>query len=738
MYYVDSIAAFHDMKPVQPPITAAPPATLAQADLPARVRRILGAYLASLGSEVRTRLNDTLVELEQQVYRGAQSNGLQEHQLANLDSLRRRRGDLALQFLSYLEAQLARTRLPQTSGPAGVRRIEYSSLSLVDHEAMDQEVLLEQLVHRHETHSRPGLFLLGQRFGVLAGAPAFDVSRIPAGPQSLCDALRDTLQVLQVDPQFRLPLCRAFEQRGMAEYDAWLGVLNDLLEKEGVLPGLVYLPPLARTQRVGRTPAGAPADAGWAGPKVAAQSIPADLSTMTFADLQRLLSNHHAHAAAADAVPAPGTLTSSDVLAALRAVQMQARPAQDGHDTAPRNVRDLRENLLAHARAQHGAHAGLNRHDADSLELLELLYEQVQRDVHDNNPVAEMLAKLQGPMAQAVLRDEDFFVHPEHPARELLNAVAEAGTTWLGEEDGDPHLVQRLRQTVDLVVANYNGDAAVFEQATRDVRSHVEAATRKAEMAERRHIEAARGKERLEMAKQRAAGAIDSMLQTHQPPKFVQTLLKQAWADALTLISLRSDQDSPEWTEALRLTGRIGTLTSPAAEPTAGDEELATTVQSALIRVGYHEDEAGAIARRLSGNDDSLSRTELTTRLKARARLGEQAETPKEPLSPRTPREQELHEQVRSLPFGTWFEFVRDAQGDAVRHRLSWYSPATDRALFVNQRGQPVGEQTLDGIARLMAQNRARVLAGHTGRLVDRAWRTALGALGDTHDGDAP
>ena len=107
------------------------------------------------------------------------------------------------------------------------------------------------------------------------------------------------------------------------------------------------------------------------------------------------------------------------------------------------------------------------------------------------------------------------------------------------------------------------------------------------EMAERRHIEAARGKERLEMAKQRAAGAIDSMLQTHQPPKFVQTLLKQAWADALTLISLRSDQDSPEWTEALRLTGRIGTLTSPTAEPTAGDEELATTVQSALIRVGY-------------------------------------------------------------------------------------------------------------------------------------------------------
>ena len=35
-----------------------------------------------------------------------------------------------------------------------------------------------------------------------------------------------------------------------------------------------------------------------------------------------------------------------------------------------------------------------------------------------------------------------------------------------------------------------------------------------------------------------------------------------------------------------------------------------------------------------------------------------------------------------------------------MRRRLSWYSPVTDNALFVNQRGQRVGEQSLDSVAR--------------------------------------
>jgi hypothetical protein len=141
------------------------------------------------------------------------------------------------------------------------------------------------------------------------------------------------------------------------------------------------------------------------------------------------------------------------------------------------------------------------------------------------------------------------------------------------------------------------------------------------------------------------------------------------------------------------------------------------------------------IAQRLTqrvpeGEDDPASRTELAVKLKARARLGEdpaKAQRPK--LPPRTPEEQARYEQLRVMPFGTWIEFVTNQQGDVVRRRLSWFSPVTDNALFVNQRGQRVGEHSLDSLSRMIASGQARIVTAARGRLVDRAWQAAVSAL---------
>ena len=95
----------------------------------------------------------------------------------------------------------------------------------------------------------------------------------------------------------------------------------------------------------------------------------------------------------------------------------------------------------------------------------------------------------------------------------------------------------------------------------------------------------------------------------------------------------------------------------------------------------------------------------------------------------RTAEEQAQYDHLRTLPFGTWIEFTTNQQGDMVRRRMSWYSPITDHVLFVNQRGQRTGEQSMDAVARLMATGNARVVTTDRGHLVDRAWQAAMGAL---------
>ena len=107
-------------------------------------------------------------------------------------------------------------------------------------------------------------------------------------------------------------------------------------------------------------------------------------------------------------------------------------------------------------------------------------------------------------------------------------------------------------------------------------------------LAERRHVEAARGKERLELARRQANAQIDQCCDLQAPPRFVQTLLRQAWADALTLTRLRHGDDSPQWQERLLQTERIAAVTAQAVDANGGtDAVLASEVESALVQVGY-------------------------------------------------------------------------------------------------------------------------------------------------------
>ena len=322
----------------------------------------------------------------------------------------------------------------------------------------------------------------------------------------------------------------------------------------------------------------------------------------------------------------------------------------------------------------------------------------------------------------------------QHPARQLLNAVAESGARWLDDDDIDPQLLPPLQQAVDHVVENFDGDTAVFEASNRDLQAQLQHLARKAEMAERRHVEAARGKEKLEIAKRQAAETIARRSSANSAcRKFVRALLNQAWADVLTLTLLRQGEDSADWQQQLEMTR----ASSPPAAAAAARSDPAwpRTIEAALGQVGYHAEEAAAIARRLTSaleddEDDPASRTELTMRLKARVRLGEDDRGDASRNCRRaTPRSRRSYDQLRVMPYGTWIEFITNQQGDVVRRRLSWYSPMTDKALFVNQRGQRVGEQSLDSVARMLARGQARIVVAERGRLVDRAWQATLNAL---------
>ncbi|MGO4552523.1 DUF1631 domain-containing protein [Lysobacter sp. 2RAF19] len=788
------------------PGTHTPPATLASANLPRRVRRVMEHLLSFVSDEMARHLSQMLNEAEQQLFRladHARNPGIQAGHMETLRTLRLNRADLVPRYLIGLEAALAGIRDPklaQKIGGTGAKPPSFRNLSLVDDDSMDEESVLRDIALRHESRASLPLHLLGQRFGVLAGAPAFDAERLAVGPQMLGRILREATNALQLGLEARLLLFRTFDRIVMVHYSHLAETMNALLERDGILPSLAYVPlrlrptvqnakPQPRREKGAPAPhaggggsgggegsfalggdaeapratGAAPAESEGEGesapppqPRVGGgrgrvmgprEQLRPHTAWMGEADgeetgydedqayalLQQLLSGRR------DLIGKlrPGRperarmeLTTPDLLRALDSFVASPATSPTG---SPRSLLDIKQTLLAQSRQVHGKGAAFSREDNDAFELLGMLYSQIEREVRRDTPAVGLLGRLQVPLLRVALQDRAFFVRQQHPARQLLNAVAESGATWLGDEEVDPQLVHSLRGAVEHVVQNFREDPAAFDTANRELQASLQQLARKAEVTERRHVEAARGKEKLELAKRRSNEVIEVSVRDQRLPKFVRALLNQAWADVLTLCLLRHGEDSEEWQRQLEATQHIVAATTGKATGEV-DPQLTQQIESSLVQVGYHIDEAAAIARRLTtgiaeDEDDPASRTELAMKLKARARLGEDSETPKPKMAPRNPDEQAAYEHLRTLPFGTWFEFVSNQQGDRVRRRLSWFSPITDNALFVNQRGQRLAEQSLDSLARMMAIGQAYIVTADKGRIVDRAWQAALSAL---------
>ncbi|MDH1661180.1 DUF1631 domain-containing protein [Stenotrophomonas sp. GD03777] len=740
-------------------ITSADKARLAASDLPPRVRELLGALIGLCRQTLAAPLILTVEALEQTLLHDAdraRNPQLQAELMAQRGQLHAFSGHFADRMLDAVADALIRLREPTAHFNPGSTPPPLPGmlgLSLVDEHEVDRDLLLTEMVRRETLRSTNTLNLLGQRLGVLAAAPAFEADTLPLAPQALCAMLRRIAEQDSLTVDVQLALYRSFERQVLERLGDILDRANALLAQHGVLPGLVYTPYLARssstrriiTQSVGGGRATQPAKraaaplTGWNGSapagswsslvqdafqddSTAGAALPG-LTTSTGSALHALLQQaRHASAAPADRDAVP----SAAVDAVLARLQAQS--------SAATGVADLQAAVVAQLRSEHGTQAQLGSHDRDSLDLLRMLMQQVQQQQRPDPVPAALLARLQVPLARAAMADPGFFVRDEHPARELLNQIAEVGANWLADDDVDPQLLQRMAQSVQGLLGQDARAPEAFASANEDVQQHQRAAAHRAELAERRHVEAARGKERLELARRQASAQIDQCCDAQEPPRFVQTLLRQAWADALTLTRLRHGDDSPQWQERLQQTQRIAAITAqPVDAPGGTDATLAAEVEAALLQVGYHAEEAAAVARRLAtpgGEDESTSRTELSARLKARARLGEHAGTAAgtTPATPRSSAEEAAYQQLSSLPFGSWFD-IDTGDGTLRRQRLSWYSLLTGHALLVNPRGQKIADTDLDTLARQISAGQAQLVTEDKARLVDRAWEASLGAL---------
>lgn len=741
-------------------------------DLPPRVRALCEGLLKLARDWFAPGAEQALGEIEAKLFQQAERAGNSTEQQQHFEALRvfkESRTLIAPRFLRTIESGIAsiRTQAPSAAREdAGTTR---TPLELVDAASLDEDLALREVAARAEMRASQALHVFAYRMAVIAATPPQHEDAMPLGPAAFADALRTAFSGIGLGIEYRVLAYRIFDRFAFGELARFYESANQWLRQERVLPNfqLTYRAPAT----AGRTPASASAsDPSTQEPE--ATPAPAASSPAATTPAQAPAAPAAAAHAPAPATAAPQATTPAHSIAetpqfsTLRNL-LAARRRADGEEAAgsaaqaPAIGKDDLQRVLAtmqHAESQagprrydsqrlhntlavklrragaKGSALGLGGEDQDTVELIGMLFDYVTRNIRQDSQARSLVGQLHVPVLRIALSDKTFFTRRDHPARELINTIAETGERWLDDADADPELAAKMRVVVDQVCTSFDGDVAVFEGMAHDLDQHLKLLARRADAAERRHVEAAKGRDRLDLARETARAAMVGLLKNRKPSQRLRTLLENTWTDALALAALRGGSDGQEFMDCLDIAAQLVARGERPLGSEPGDDKLRQGASEHLRAVGLHEDEITGLLDNLfveAPTDAALAQLKrIDEALRAKPRLG--GDSPKrqpKPVPVLDDLARKMLDQILHTPFGTWFEFVKNQQGETVRRKLAWYSPMTGNCLFVNQRGARIEDLTLELLACEMARGQARVAAKDRPRFVDRAWKTIVDLL---------
>jgi hypothetical protein len=729
------------------------------------VRDIASRRLHALLGNMFEHVDDALFDLAEK----AENNATQMHYFDGMREVRKCRPNIERSYLAQVGRELANFGNVRRPAVAEVSPLPSGplELSLVADNELEESLAITSMISKNESRLSRDLFAVNQRLSVICGGIKVEDASNPVGPALLAQAFRQAMRELPADMRVKLIIYKLFDRYVLSTLEDLYQEINAELIGAGVLPQLRH--EIAR----GTSPKGASAesraanavaDAGEAVDRIATGQD--DVSSELLHTLQSLFSARRGQPAGAVAGGTSSSRivpTANELLGALSVLQSQivggasitAQTANLGSADIAHEVAQLKEHLLAQIGALRGERPShVSNIDEDTIDLVGMLFEFILEDRNLPAQMQVLLARLQIPYLKAAILDRRLFAHRQHPARRLLDGLAEMAKSWSEESDKDHRLLDKVKSIVDRLLHDFDDDTGIFERLAGELQAFQETTRRRADLAEQRVAESTRGREKLEHARRRAAREILERIDGQALPPLIHGVLARAWANYLVLTLLRQGEGSTEYADALRFVNEFiaSTRLGHDAQGRQTLRSMLPGIERALRRglshVAFQENDT----ERLLAHLHTYYRQQLGESLRPDELPDEQASLPipesvqaivevSEPAAARPVAANvmddefdidALHldgdqlETVMALKPGTWLEFCPTGE-HAERAKLSWISPMSGRYLFVNRRGLKVADYAPQELAASLAAGSARLL--DSSALFDRAMDAIVGRL---------
>ena len=657
-----------------------------------------------------------------------------------------------------------------------------SHLSLVNQDEFDENIALVAARQRAEGDFNEQLWMLSQRISLITGGQKIQESELPMSPGSYCSAIKRAMVVADIQLTAKLVVYKLFERKVISQLGHVCDEMNNVLSGMGILPNLQYKVKKAEGADSG-TQASDTEEAGYdqpapvagrrasdqiAGRRAADQGAPAGgfvappSPGLPVGDYQRqLVENIHllqdrlatqatggpsgaaVSAASATVVPLQPIYSSAQLMQAAGQVQQSDQAVvADGllatNNIQPLDIAQARQRLVAQLQEVTGSDESpdLSADHMRTIELVGLLFEYILNDQQVPDSVKTVLSFLHTPFLKLAFSEVDFFSHHEHPARLLLNSLADAGAKWVGNDDSSQfNMLDQIRKTVREVLDEYEVDTKLFAGLLLEFNGYVQKIELRVQLLEKRATEKARGEDRLREVKQRINKEIHERIAEKDIPTAILLFLLQPWSDYMAFVLLRYGDESESWDNALTLVDNM----LWGLELTDSDSErlrwkkhypwMQGVIQKGFDLIGYDTGKAVKLKRsidrlyklREKNVEPELAAEEVRDKL---VKLSEEKAGEKVSVDSMGEKELKVLEKLKMMEFGTWFE-----HRDGRREKVAWFNSKTLHFLFVDQAGKRSGMKTGEELVHAMVAGDMRMIAGSIKPLVERTMESIFSDL---------
>lgn len=422
---------------------------------------------------------------------------------------------------------------------------------------------------------------------------------------------------------------------------------------------------------------------------------------------------------------------------------LQVRLAADNAAVSKAELKSAIHQLLE-ANAEQGKPKSLEQNDEDVINLVSLFFDYVLDDPNLPVELQALMSRLQIPVLKVALKDKAFFNNNLHPARLLINEIADIGNGW----DDSAQISKSSTYTLILNIVHtinneFRGDCIIFETQLSLLLNHKAKEAKRNAIVEQRTNQAAAGKAVTDHARQVIQSILlQRMDQQPLPPTHSQFLIED-WQKVMMLVRLKFGNQSTEWLDSVQVVDDLTWIISADDKDQTSrraafiHKDLYKRIERGLYSVGLSKD---YVEQRITllqnaitqGNNPSeltieqrgaLSQSAVVTTAKDWDNLTskEQAAFEEKGVEP------EFVQQAEALKIGTWFTIADTKTGKPKRCKLSCVTTPSERFVFVNRFGQKTLDKSKHELALQLQKDEVQQL--ESGQLFDRVMDRIVGGL---------